>query len=346
MTPDRQTIVEVQYLRAIAVLLVFFGHAHQNEARFFSDTAFGDYMFFGFSGVDVFFVISGFIIHTLYKHREGLDPVFYLQRLNRIFPMYWLFTLGAILGYTLVLGGQFSQVTQNTDWLRTLTLWPGDDMPLLPVAWTLTHELYFYLAYAVFLAAPMRWRPYLVAVWFAITCIGLAIPDHAEHPVVRLIISPFNFLFLAGALMAEFRARIEGMKLVAAILCLAGLVLGLAYCTTYGVSGLQDAAIRVAVFAPFAIGVSGLLLSWRPVWPDAFVRIGDWSYVLYLGHTLVLDVSARLLARFIDGSVLASPVYYFSGLVAVLIMAGIAHHLFERPALRLGKQLISGLPRR
>lgn len=345
MPAARQTIIEVQYLRAIAVLLVVAGHAYQNEGRFFSDASFGDYAYFGFAGVDVFFVISGFIIHSLYRSRQGFDPGFYLMRLNRIFPMYWLFTLGAILGYGLVMGGDLGRVFATTDWLRTLTLWPGADMPLLPVAWTLTHELYFYLAYALFLAAPRGWRPYLAAGWLGLTLLGLLLPDTLSNPVLRLIVSPFNLLFLAGAVIAELHGHLTRLKIPALILTLLGAGLGLFWTGKYGVAGLDEPTVRVAVFAPFAIGLVAALLAWKPVMPDLVRRIGDWSYVLYLGHTLVLDVLARLIARFSD-NILGSVIYYPVGLIAVLVMAAIAHLVFEQPALRAGKALIRRLSAR
>jgi len=340
MAGTRPSIVEVQYLRAIAVLLVVAGHAYQNEGRFFSDQAFGDFMFFGFSGVDVFFVISGFIIHTLYRDHQGFDPGFYLQRLNRIFPMYWLFTLGAVLGYTLVMGRSLGPVIEGTDWVRTLTLWPANEMPLLPVAWTLTHELYFYLAYAIFLAAPRAWRLPLAGGWLVLTLAGTLLPDAWNNAVLRLVVSPFNWLFLAGALMAEFRARLDTYRIPAGILAVLGAGLGVFWTSRHGIAGLDDPLVRVAVFAPFAIGIVATLLSWKPRFPGFIARIGDGSYVLYLGHALLLDVLARLLAARIDGTAFDSLVFYPTGLIAVLAMAFIAHSLAERPLLKLGKQAI------
>ena len=95
----RAQIIEVQYLRALAVLLVLIGHINQSEMRVLDGDVLGSVGFFGFSGVDVFFVISGFIIHTLYRDHTGLDWRFFLNRLNRIYPMYWLVTLVGIAGF-------------------------------------------------------------------------------------------------------------------------------------------------------------------------------------------------------------------------------------------------------
>lgn len=343
MSRSRDTIVEVQYLRALAVLLVVAGHAYQNEGRFFAEQAFGPFMYFGFSGVDVFFVISGFIIHTLYRGAENLDPGFYLMRLNRIFPMYWLFTLGAVLGYTLVLGRPLEPVLTETDWIRTLTLWPTGEHPILPVAWTLTHELYFYLIYALYLAAPKRWRPLVAGGWLVLTLAGIAWPGAQDNPLLRILLSPFNLLFLAGAVLAEFRGRLVPLKWPALAAALAGAALGLYWTGLHGVEGLNNAVVRVAVFAPFAVGISWAVLSWKPVLPGFAVSIGNWSYVLYLGHSLVLDVLARMLAPRLDGSVFDSLVFYSLGSVSVLVMAAIAHRFFERPALAIGKSAIGRL---
>tara|TARA_R110002126_G_scaffold9175_1_gene41892 strand:+ start:406 stop:1485 length:1080 start_codon:yes stop_codon:yes gene_type:complete len=341
--PDRGQIVELQYLRALAVLLVVIGHTHQTEGRLLGDQLLGGFAYFGFSGVDVFFVISGFIIHHIYGGLSGLRPRFFLARLNRIFPLYWVYTAIAVAGYMLVFGDGPGTALREKDWLASLTLFPVGYPPILPVGWTLTHELYFYLVYALFLVLPVRFRPWAVLVWSGLTLAGLLGLAEGRAPWIGLVISPFNLLFLAGALIAQFSDRLLAMGRIALLLALAGAALGLGWTAVYGLEGLENPAIRVPVFAPFAIGVVWAALAWRPRLPALAARIGDWSYACYLGHILVLDVLARLLAPWLGGSVFASPVYYSLAIAGTLLLAWLTHWLIEQPLLRLGKTAIARL---
>ncbi|WP_339743911.1 acyltransferase [uncultured Maricaulis sp.] len=339
--PVRDKIVELQYLRAVAVLLVVIGHIHQTEGRFFGDELFGGFAYFGFSGVDVFFVISGFIIHHIYGKMSGFRPRFFISRLNRIFPLYWIYTAIAVVGLLLVNGAGPDTALGQKNWLATATLYPVGYPPILPVGWTLTHELYFYIAYAIYLALPTRARPWAVLGWAGLTLGGVFGLADGRPPLVGLLISPFNLLFLAGALIAQFSDRLLALRRTALAVTIAGATLGLIWTGNYGLDGLSDPAIRVPVFAPFAIGTVWAVLAWRPRLPVLAARIGDWSYACYLGHILVLEALARVLAPTLSGSVFASPVYYTLGMLGALTLAWLSHRLVERPLLRLGKMVIA-----
>jgi exopolysaccharide production protein ExoZ len=335
-------IVELQYLRALAVLLVVFAHIHQTEGRLLGEQLLGGFAYFGFSGVDVFFVISGFIIHHIYGKTSGFRPRFFLARLNRIFPLYWVYTAIAVIGYLLVFGDGPDTALRQKDWLATVTLFPVGYPPILPVGWTLTHELYFYLVYAIYLALPARWRPWAVLAWAGLTLGGLFGLAEGGVPLIGLIVSPFNLLFLAGALIAQFSDRLLTRRGIALATAGAGAALGLGWTALYGLEGLTDPAVRVPVFAPFAMGTVWAVLAWRPRLPSLAARIGDWSYAAYLGHILALDMLARILAPSLSGTVLDSLLYYALAMLVTLVLAWLSHRLIERPLLRLGKRAIGG----
>ena len=339
--PGRGHIVELQYLRALAVLMVVIGHTHQTEGRLIGDQLLGQFAYFGFSGVDVFFVISGFIIHRIYGTKSGFRPRFYLARLNRIFPLYWIYTAIAVGGLFWFYGAGPDTALGQKDWLATFTLFPVGYPPLLPVGWTLTHELYFYLAYAVYLALPMRIRPWAALGWGGLTVAGLFGFAEGQSPLTSLLISPFNLLFFAGAVMAQYFDRLLVLRGLSLAVSLAGAALGLAWTAVYGLEGLSDPSLRVPVLAPFAIGTVWAVLAWRPRLPTLAARIGDWSYGCYLGHILVLEILARILAPYLSGTVFASPIYYTLGMLATLILAWLSHWLVERPLLHIGRLAIT-----
>ncbi|WP_417481965.1 acyltransferase family protein [Maricaulis sp.] len=341
--PATGQIVELQYLRALAVILVILGHAHQTEGRLLGDQLLGDFAYFGFSGVDIFFVISGFVIHYVYGAMTGLRPRFFLARLNRIFPLYWVYTAVAALGLLLVFGeGPGTALGEKSVW-ASITLFPVGYPPLLPVGWTLTHELYFYFVYALFLAVPPRLRIWAVGTWVGLSLGGFFGLAEGRAPWVSLVVSPFNFLFLAGAMIAHFSKFLLSRKGLALGLTVAGAGLGLGWTAAYGLESLGDPAVRVPVFAPFAIGSVWGVLAWQLRLPALVAHIGDWSYACYLGHILVLDALARLLVPFLGGSAFASPVFYAGGMLASLILAWLTHQWLERPMLRAGKTAIAAV---
>jgi len=341
--PGRGHIAELQYLRALAVLMVVIGHIHQTEGRLIGGQLLGGFAYFGFSGVDVFFVISGFIIHRIYGTKSGFRPRFFLSRLNRIFPLYWIYTALAVGGLFLAYGAGPDTALGQKGWLATITLYPVGYPPLLSVGWTLTHELYFYLVYAVYLALPTRVRYWAVLGWAGLTLGGMFGIADGQPALIGLLVSPFNSLFLAGALIAQFSDRLLALRGTALTVGVAGAALGLAWTTAYGLDGLTDPAFRVLIFAPFAIGTVWAVLAWRPRLPALAARIGDWSYAAYLGHILVLEVLARILAPYLSGTLLASMVYYTLGMLGALALAWLTHRLIERPLLGWGKAAISTL---
>lgn len=328
------TIVEIQHLRALAVLLVVLAHIHQADARFLGTPLLDQTAFFGFIGVDIFFVLSGFIIHHLYSTHSGFDARYFLNRLNRIFPLYWIFTGLALTGY-LVMGDSLTRGLGEIDLLASLTLIPTGELPLLLVGWTLTHELYFYIAFGMVLVAPRAWRPWLAAGWAGATLAATYLLPETGSPWIALLFSPFNLLFLAGCLISAGRARLEALRWPALVLAVAGAAGGLAWTQAGGLESIDDSTLRVPVFAPFAIGIVLALLAWKPSLPALAARIGDWSYAIYLGHVLAIGVLARLLpAGF------WSPAFYVLCLATCLVLGWLTHMLIERPLLRAGKGLI------
>lgn len=336
---DKRTIVEVQYLRAIAVLLVIVAHIHQTNQRFFSAPLLGDAAFAGFSGVDVFFVISGFIIHHIYGGHSGLDGRYFLNRLNRILPLYWIFSALAVAGY-LVMGDSLTHSLGELDLVSSALLLPSHQPPVLVVGWTLTHELYFYLAYGLSLLLPRPWRIRAAAAWGLASLAYALLPGMPTWPWLAVMLSPFNLLFLSGILLASQYHRLQRGRWLALALAIAGAAGAGAWTNSVGLEGLVDPAHRVAIFLPFAIGLTWCVLAWRPAMPTLFARIGDASYSLYLSHILVIGVLGRVLPARLDSTAWSGPVFYLTCLTACLIVGFASHYGLERPLVDFGKQLI------
>jgi exopolysaccharide production protein ExoZ len=160
-------LVGIQYLRGIAAILVVLSHAEGigNLEKYYGTLAWHGILTKGLFGVDLFFVISGFIIAYVALTKDSLVPrlniaSFLKKRTVRILPFMWLCITGyAILRY--IGRGSFTPLP----YIRAMVLWPiGDIAP--NVIWTLRHEMLFYVVFAVSLLVPLRPLKWILPIYF------------------------------------------------------------------------------------------------------------------------------------------------------------------------------------
>jgi peptidoglycan/LPS O-acetylase OafA/YrhL len=260
----------IQVLRGIAACAVAFLHCSQNLQGPAGDEAYGSF------GVDLFFVISGFIMAQVSKERTAGE--FLRDRLWRIYPLWWI----ALLPWLLILPRGPATIASS------VTLWPIVDgtyyVPVLQVGWTLSFELIFYAGMALAIAT----RPALPLAVFGLCLAGALATSSA---LLCFIGSPMVLEFLMGLVVARLPRR-----------------------TTFGGLAVVGLAL-VALTAPSTGSARGTLLDphfalWRTVvWglPAAFivwgmisleklferrmfdapVMIGDASYSIYLFHPII-----------------------------------------------------------
>jgi peptidoglycan/LPS O-acetylase OafA/YrhL len=309
----------------------------------------------GFAGVDVFFVISGFIMAWTTTEAAGTADAlsFAKRRIARIYSGYWPFYLLA-LGYFSLLGGNY---LANAELLRSALLWPTDFRQLLiPVSWTLIYEMVFYLLFTIIIASGGARRSTIIAL-LMLAVLGWSLYSyfgrHAYDPGIlesmnvyeQYLAFPFLLEFLAGSILAGWlRERPDGL---AWSLLLAGILLlaagGVINNTLFGGKLIQGYYIvwRVGVFggASFFI-LAGLVRLENRGWvllPRFSVLAGGASYALYLSHTLILDATQKLglnysLRSFSDGAAQS----VFIGLSLLIVLYSMAHFYWvERPLHRL-----------
>jgi peptidoglycan/LPS O-acetylase OafA/YrhL len=311
-------IVTVQALRAVAALAILIRHAGFKEYPFLS------------VGVDLFFVISGFIMVVSCWPEFGKPCAarrFAVRRIVRIVPLYWLATLFWLM--VAVYYGENVRTSLGAV-LESLFFYPfATELPVLGSGWTLNYEMMFYAIFALALVMPARAAVTAVSTALAI----LVILGWVLGPVgPKNVAFPLCLEFIFG--MAVGVAYCEGVrvaKTLGAVAIVFGVLvigfsqeLGLMYGT-----GWED-PMRVFIWGvPAAFVVAGATLahwSWRPWINRPAMLLGDASYALYLFH-----------APFI--LILAGLGYGRSSLpfvIAICIMASISiHFLIERPILGL-----------
>lgn len=270
----------LQYLRAIAALLVVYSHATLQVPAWESFLPYT-----GAYGVDIFFVISGFIMVYITKPDDTAGR-FLVQRIRRVVPLYWFFTLlmGAILFLlpSLFKTGEFSWLTlfQSLFFIPHYSLQNPDYIwPIVAPGWSLMYEMYFYILFAASLFVPQKFRvpcviSAIIVIWAVCGSSGsqLAIPKFVSDPSV--------FEFVAGMLLAVAWKRGFELPSSAGWMLIAA---GFASATFTP----DDWHHWVRISLPSTLIVIGFLYISVPV-SRIGLLLGDASYALYLSHIFVL----------------------------------------------------------
>lgn len=321
----------IQYLRAVAALSVLSFHAADVAGWRFGA---------GAAGVDVFFIISGFIM-ALVGARPGVSPSGFLRRrVERIAPLYWLVTI-AVVVVAVAAPGLFPRMQVTGAHLAQSLLFiphrapDGLTAPLIVPGWTLNFEAFFYLVFALALLAPARIRAWLLsAVLVGLVAIG-PLGDR-QAPIWATYTSPLLLEFLAGAWLglAWRSGRLPSRRWGVAMM-----LLGLILFAIVAALALDAESARVALWGgPALLLVAGAVSVERDggVGDHAWLRLlGDGSYSIYLVHGLAISAAARLLAMAGVDQGLA----LFLPAVAAAVVAGlICYALVEKGLVRLFRQ--------
>lgn len=428
----------IQALRGVAALLVVFFHARALEMKGIAANGLteqpliGGLFTNGFAGVDLFFVISGFIM--VFVTRDGLNGLkpaasFLFARVTRIYPVWWAF-VGCMTIYMLAAHGVSGQ---SEGWqkaafghpmvpylVKSFLLVPQEPFPVLNVGWTLIHEVYFYIVFALFLLMPRKWLPFLLGGWTIIVTAGalLGFSQPTAMTWVSLAVHPMTLEFVLGAIAglavtkgliwrSGILTQVATLWLMAALcyeasandfllqwgrviwfgLPCALLVYGcagldmtkrhawlipsliglLVTLSLYQLTGVDrtspDAARRDATILTVAVGAIAMaIVTWfgwllgqgtperlrqtRSVFKpllDGAVKVGDWSFALYLCHLIVLS-ALRIVFGLIGQSDSLAPVFRLghpgvldnitfaiSGLILTLTASALSYRFYEQP---------------
>ena len=163
-TQSNDHLLSIQYLRAVAALMVVFHHIINAKPWLFNPLE--NYPSLA-TGVDIFFVISGFIMYVAARNEAPLE--FLKKRIIRIVPLYWVATLAFVIVKTKL---HIFSLTPE-DWLhiaKSLAFIPHHDptnpgkiWPYLIQGWTLNYEMFFYL---IFLFYVCLFSLFFLSSWF------------------------------------------------------------------------------------------------------------------------------------------------------------------------------------
>ncbi|MEZ5893866.1 MAG: acyltransferase [Parvularculaceae bacterium] len=289
-----QRIVAVQYLRALAAMLVVIFH-YANALR--GEHALDVTTFrVGRWGVDIFFVISGFIMWTIAEARPRSPGGFMRDRILRIAPMYWVATLVAAFvstrgGLSLGLTVEWERLVRSLFFIPQWNPVNGTVSPVLTVGWTLIIEMSFYALFTLALLFNKAWRLPLLTGSISLVALSSLFAQGATHPAAELFARSMFFEFNLGILLAiAWRSGwFDRLGERPRWLLGAGLV-ALAFPLAFFLN--ERTGIRLLDFgvAAFLLCAGGLALEplarRRPIRPLLF--LGAASYSIYLVHLMAM----------------------------------------------------------
>jgi peptidoglycan/LPS O-acetylase OafA/YrhL len=327
---------DIDGLRAVAVLSVVLHHLSASLLPG------------GYVGVDVFFVISGYLITSIISREMAGGRFtfrrFYERRARRIFPaLFAMLAVTLIAGQFLILPSDYAATlraalgtvffSSNLVFWRVKTGYFDPETRLNPLlhTWSLGVEEQFYLLFPVFLLVCYRfWRKHIFGTLLLCAAVSLvwAMFLVRTHRAAAFYLSPFRaWELLAGSLLAfEAVPRVRS-RLVRELLVAGGLTAIVTACLVYGerttfpgLTALAPVLGAVAIIHAGASGatLAGRLLQWRPM-----VYIGLISYSLYLWHWPLI-----VLGQYANGMDMPTPYLLFA--MSVLV-ASISYHLVEQP---------------
>lgn len=337
---------DIDGLRAVAVLAVVFHHLSPSLVPG------------GYVGVDVFFVISGYLITKIIV-REMLDEeftfsAFYLRRARRIFPaLFVVLAVTLLVGYFVLLPSDYANTLQaalgtaffssNVVFWRSLMegYFAATDAALNPLlhTWSLSVEEQFYLLFPVLLLVCVRWCRHRVLL-VVTTCAAGSLVSAAmladTKSVAVFFLAPFRgWELLVGAMLALGALPPARSRASRETIGAGGLVALVAACATYDANTkFPGLAAVLPVFGAAAIIHSGAtgptfvrsFLDWKPM-----VFVGLISYSLYLWHWPLIVFARYKLAM--------EPITPYVPLLfsASVVLAALSYQFVERPFRRVGR---------
>jgi len=333
------TVVTIQYLRAVAAALIVFQHAMGIPAFVYYTAHFGTV------GVDLFFMISGYIMWTTTQGQNRGPGAFWLARAIRIVPLYWMFTSAYVVAALVTPASFFSLKLDPVHIIKSFLFIPevhpnlGLAAPVFTLGWTLNYEAFFYLFFGLcLLIADLRMRFMVIAAIFcALMILGAWLQPTGA--ILSSYLDPVMLEFLSGiilAILSPYLARCGAV--LGALLVAAGVVwIGVVYAHDMALPRLVSHAI------PSIMAVTGALMlePWARAHPSRIgLLLGDASYSIYLIHPFAQRTFLLAIIHTIGLPNINPTVYIFSAFFIAIVAGVICYLVLERRVLGLGRRLV------
>lgn len=345
---EKSTRMEsVVVARGIAALLVVFHHAGSiaGQMRFSGYEAFDGYLT-RFTGINFFFVVSGFFIGWVNWKNIGLNGKaweFAVRRMSRIYPSYWLILFPLIILYQMFPNAGFDSQRDPMNAIFSIVLlpYPGAQ-PVYGVAWTLVHEFLFCIVIALIIFWGKRAVVFL-PIWAAAIVMANLLFKDLPYPL-GFLFAGVNLQFLVGigtARLFKHREVPQPVLCFAAGICLYfGLMI---FGGMFGFARFTEVLLYSVAMALILSGLIQLERRHQPKFPKVVSMFGQASFSLYLIHPIVLSASIHVLSR-VTPFVSSAELTVLTISSVAIIAAILFDRLIETPLSRFVRQRVETRP--
>lgn len=330
----------LQVYRGIAAVLVLMLHLNNMSAGRLNQVIFFKLFLAGGSGVDYFFVLSGFIM--VYVHRSAIGKKdqlksFLVKRAVRIYPIYWIITLTVWCLYLVIPG--FANNNKDLGLghvIGSLLLIPQNDPPLLEVGWTLIYELNFYFLFSIAIWLKPKHSVPILSTWLFVTILHYwkIVKFPQSFVWLDLVFGERNLEFVLGCLAAyiviKYNNKIGKYRWILFGIANLGFVI-LAMLLAWRNIGFGSISTFGVLAAMLIIAATSIDLKDSPKIPYLLIFLGNASYSIFLTHEPLISAITKILqkanlGKYYDG-------FFAPALLAVfaVVFGCIFYSLIEKP---------------
>lgn len=341
-----QKLQSLEGIRAFAALAVVAFHASMQAHLHGLSEQTDPILYYGKYGVQVFFVLSGFIIFYIHGNDLGDSSKvknYLYRRWLRIWPLYAFLTIFQFVGKPILLGKEMDDPIKVITSLLFLDL---DVTPIITVGWTLVHEAFFYIVFAFLIVLGRKCSFWFLIVFSAMVIVVASMSSSGNH-LTEFIFSPLRWYFIAGIAAALIckgatsgntrDARIGGGIITSLFLIGLGAFILSGEATSLAMSLTRAAGIGIVMALVAIVDIHKKLNL-----PKFLVYLGSASYSIYLIHSTVLDIGITALSKKMS-DVVSDHLFLVMFVLSIFsVVAGIlCHELCEKPLTKIVKKLTS-----
>jgi len=333
----------LQAIRAFASITVMLFHGtsiiHERLGYLFL----GNFFLAGFSGVDVFFVLSGFII--LYTSSTGKNNTlkFLKKRFIRIYPIYWVITALLIAAFFISPSAEQSYKGDTGIIFGSFSLFPQKRY-VLGVAWTLSYEVIFYLVFALTYFRKPTYLFYALTVWIGVILLFHFLSIKTDIYAINALTSPIILDFSFGCLVAYLYRQNSDFRHSGWFFWGGFLLFILMWIIFYKLKISDPSTFSGDMHTVYLFGIPAAFLIFGALYlnvavPRLLVYLGDASYSLYLVHGTALSILIKIVTHFNQVLLFSSFWGAIALFISTLIISCCFYSLVEKKLLMFLNQM-------